>query len=99
MVAEAISGGHGLPELDPGAVKGHDRIPRVTDAAPHVRRHHFVIHLQRGEEDVSISIHLCKAAKDTKIQRGLKCQGAAPLIPLKLILMLNPPSHPTSCQA
>uniref|UniRef100_A0A3Q1I2X9 Uncharacterized protein n=1 Tax=Acanthochromis polyacanthus TaxID=80966 RepID=A0A3Q1I2X9_9TELE len=65
-----VSGRHGLPELDPGAVKGHDRIPRVTDAAPHVRRHHFVVHLQRGEEDVSVSIHLKESGPTPRVSEG-----------------------------
>lgn len=66
MVAEAIPGRHGLPELDPGAVEGHDGIPRVTDAAPNIGRHHFVVHLQRGEEDVPVGVHLRREA-----QRGV----------------------------
>lgn len=82
MVAEAIAGSHGLPELDPGAVEGHDGIPRVTDAASHVRRHHFVVHLQCGEEDVSISIHLRGDGEDTKSQEGLECQAVAPNSPI-----------------
>lgn len=66
MVAVAIPGCHGLPKLDPGAVEGHDRISRVTDAAAYVRRHHLVVHVQRGEEDVSICVHLNGGMRDTE---------------------------------
>lgn len=57
-MAVAISRRHRLPELDSGAVEGHHGIPRVTDAAPHVRRHHLVVHVQCGEKDVPVGIHL-----------------------------------------
>lgn len=66
MVAVAVPGRHGLPKLHPGAVEGHDRVARVTDAAAYVRRHHLVVHVQRGEKDVSISIHLKDGRTDTE---------------------------------
>lgn len=79
MVAVAIPGRHGLPKLDAGAVEGHDGVPRVIDAAPHVGRHHLVVHVQRGEEDVPVSIHLHGDQKrHLKSERGGKMLSSIP---------------------
>lgn len=59
VMAEAVARGTDrLAELHARAVKRHDGVARVTYAATHVRRHHLVVHLQRGEQDVAVSVHL-----------------------------------------
>lgn len=64
VVAEAVSrGSDGLAKLHARAVERHDGVARVAHAAAHVRRHHLVVHLQSGEKDVAISIHLDEKKK------------------------------------
>lgn len=59
VVAEAVSrGAHGLAKLHARAVERHDGVARVTHAATHVWRHHLVVHLQGGQQDVTVSVHL-----------------------------------------